>query len=395
MAERTQLPPSFKSTHDTSNLPGFPAKDIFGAAGEPVYAPVSGMLVYPHMIGWDTQKHVGGGTVYLQGDNGKTYFLTHFQEVPPSGRIEAGQLLGHIGQVPGNAWESHIHEGVHEGIYNPPGAPASTTTTTTATAQPATQTYDGPVSVADWIVALAPRYGLDPRAALAVAMQEGLSGKVGDAGTSFGPFQLHQKYGRYPSWAPQDPQAAQAWASSPAGIAYALQGMAQYAQGLTGNPAIDAIVRRFEIPAKELVAGEIAAAQRAYATMPASAATAATNLSYPGTGAAGAGGGPYTISGPAGAGAGGSNVVLVPQVSKLSFPDTGMSSRQFTRSLQQIMRTRPSRPVLPSEKVAPITAPMPNLTNIADYDPGVSNYQPLPHGSISYSDVLSRLRFQR
>ena len=36
------------------------------------------------------------------------------------------------------------------------------------------------------ITAYAKKYGVDPKAALAVAAQEGMGGGVGDAGTSFG-----------------------------------------------------------------------------------------------------------------------------------------------------------------------------------------------------------------
>lgn len=103
---------------------------------------------------------------------------------------------------------------------------------------------------------------LDPLAVLAVAGQEGLSGGIGDAGTSFGPFQLHWG-GAYPSHAPQgNPTAAQAWATSPAGVSYALDKIASVARGLTGRAAIDAIVHKFERPADP--AGEAARAWASY-----------------------------------------------------------------------------------------------------------------------------------
>lgn len=102
---------------------------------------------------------------------------------------------------------------------------------------------------------------LDPRAVLAVGGQEGLGGGIGDNNTSFGPFQLHQG-GAYPASAPQDPAAAQAWASSPTGIDYALGLMNQSAGGLKGPAAISAIVGKFERPADP--AGETARAIAAY-----------------------------------------------------------------------------------------------------------------------------------
>ena len=131
-----RLPPALSPTvksHNTDGLPGFPANDIFGSPGETVLAPVSGTLVYSHMIPWNLQKAVGGETVYLQGDNGKTYFLTHMTGNVPTGRIQAGQPIGQIAAVPQNAWASHVHMGIYDGIYNPPGMSSSPTTPTTTT----------------------------------------------------------------------------------------------------------------------------------------------------------------------------------------------------------------------------------------------------------------------
>jgi hypothetical protein len=106
--------------------------------------------------------------------------------------------------------------------------------------------------------------GLDPRAVLAVASQEGLGGGIGDQGTSFGPFQLHYG-GAYPSWAPQGQSASQAWATSPQGINYALGKIQGVAGGLHGPAAISNIVSRFERPAD--IPSEIAGATRAYGTV--------------------------------------------------------------------------------------------------------------------------------
>lgn len=106
---------------------------------------------------------------------------------------------------------------------------------------------------------------LDPRAVMAVASQEGLGGGIGDNNTSFGPFQLHQG-GAYPSYAPQDPQAAQQWAWSPQGVDYALRQIQSVAGGLKGPAAVSNIVSRFERPAN--IPGEIQGALRAYGNVP-------------------------------------------------------------------------------------------------------------------------------
>jgi len=119
-----------------------------------------------------------------------------------------------------------------------------------------------PTGITELIASRAQALGVDPRAALAVAAQEGLGGGIGDQGTSFGPFQLHYG-GAYPLGAPRgSPQASQAWASSPAGINYALGQIAGVSRGLTGPAAIRNIVARFERPANP--AGEIARATAAY-----------------------------------------------------------------------------------------------------------------------------------
>ena len=100
-------------------------------------------------------------------------------------------------------------------------------------------------SIEQQIRRAARRHGVDPNAAVAVAMTEGglRPGAVGDQGTSFGPFQLHRG-GAMPRG------RSAAWASSPAGIDYALARMAASgAQGLTGRAAVSAIVRGFERPA--------------------------------------------------------------------------------------------------------------------------------------------------
>lgn len=110
--------------------------------------------------------------------------------------------------------------------------------------------------VASLITALARKYGVDPRAALAVASVEGglRYGAVGDQGTSFGPFQLHVG-GALPAGRDAG------WANSPAGLKYAISRMASSgARGLSGRAAVESIVRNFERPADP--SGEI---QRALA----------------------------------------------------------------------------------------------------------------------------------
>lgn len=105
------------------------------------------------------------------------------------------------------------------------------------------------------IKSLAQKHGIDPAAAIAVARGEGglvnRAGDVGDlaGGGSYGPFQLYTQ-GELPKQYHGKPQVADQWAWSPQGISYALSRMAQTgAKGLTGQAAVEAIIRKFERPA--------------------------------------------------------------------------------------------------------------------------------------------------
>lgn len=108
------------------------------------------------------------------------------------------------------------------------------------------------------IAQMARARGLDPAAVLAIASVEGgFNGSIGDHGTSFGPFQLHEG-----GALPRGISNPNAWANSRAGIAYALDKMAGVAGGLHGQQAVSAISSRFERPAN--VPGEISNAMARY-----------------------------------------------------------------------------------------------------------------------------------
>ena len=111
-----------------------------------------------------------------------------------------------------------------------------------------------PQGVGGLIRRLAPRYGIDPVAAIAVALGEGglqnRANDIGDqaGGGSYGPFQLYAQ-GALPSKYRSNSQLADQWAWSPEGIKYALSRMqAAGAGGLTGPAAVNTIVRKFERP---------------------------------------------------------------------------------------------------------------------------------------------------
>jgi cell wall-associated NlpC family hydrolase len=94
-----------------------------------------------------------------------------------------------------------------------------------------------------------PRQQIDPQAALAVSTHEGLSGGIGDGGHAFGPFQLNDAGGVVTGKLHGSPGQRNAWAWTPAGIDYALSGIAHAASNLHGAQAVNAIVTRFERPA--------------------------------------------------------------------------------------------------------------------------------------------------
>ena len=95
-----------------------------------------------------------------------------------------------------------------------------------------------------------PAQQIDPAAELAVARQEGLSGGIGDGGHAFGPNQLNNSGGVITGkFSGMTPAQINAWAWSPAGIQYALAGIAKVAGGLKGQAAVTNIVSRFERPA--------------------------------------------------------------------------------------------------------------------------------------------------
>lgn len=132
-----------------------------------------------------------------------------------------------------------------------------------------------------WIREDAPKYDIDPRAALAVALMEGMSGRVGDGGHAFGPYQMNDAGGVLTG----RPGNHRAYAESRRGINDALAAMARAgAAGKTGAAAINAIVRRYERPAAP--DPEVAGAIARYGGISAGGGGSVGSFKAPGTGRA-------------------------------------------------------------------------------------------------------------
>lgn len=152
-----------------------------------------------------------------------------------------------------------------------PVKPKTTTTTTTTPAKGTPMLTGSPLPIYgktlfDYIFERSKQLGLDPYAVESVVPHEGgYQGAVGDSGSSFGPFQLHEG-GALPSEIMAKGRTFSAsWANSPLGLDYALQGIRQAVpQGSTGYSAIESQVINFERPSETLQAGEIARSKTSY-----------------------------------------------------------------------------------------------------------------------------------
>ena len=78
-----------------------------GLRGDPVLAPVEGVVSHR----WDT---LGGWSFDLVADDGDYWFGTHLSGLGQSGEVEAGDVIGFLGDT-GNAEGVHLHFEYHPG----------------------------------------------------------------------------------------------------------------------------------------------------------------------------------------------------------------------------------------------------------------------------------------
>jgi peptidoglycan LD-endopeptidase LytH len=83
--------------------------DMFAAKGTPVVASVGGEVRHRN-------SSLGGKSYYLDGDDGNRYYGAHLDSFGASGRVEAGTVVGTVGNT-GNARASspHLHFEIHPG----------------------------------------------------------------------------------------------------------------------------------------------------------------------------------------------------------------------------------------------------------------------------------------
>jgi murein DD-endopeptidase MepM/ murein hydrolase activator NlpD len=108
------------ATHQTSGLAGYPAFDYMANAGTAVVAPVSGRIV--KLSGSDPRNGPSQGphgpfgySIYVQGNDGRTYYLTHLgsRNVRVGQRVRRGTQIGTVGNYAKWGGANHVHMGVH------------------------------------------------------------------------------------------------------------------------------------------------------------------------------------------------------------------------------------------------------------------------------------------
>jgi len=115
-------PHGVSPVHETSGLPGYPAQDWFSPAGSTAVAPVAGTIRrfsgHDPALGPIEGPHGPlGWTIYLAGNDGNDYFLTHMatRTVSVGQHVSQGQKIGTVADYDKYGTPSHIQQGIHQG----------------------------------------------------------------------------------------------------------------------------------------------------------------------------------------------------------------------------------------------------------------------------------------
>lgn len=116
-----RLPATFKATHQTGGLDGYPAIDVFGLPGETIQAGFTGTV--RRISGRPcSQGGVPGGaygqSLYIRSENGDDRYLTHLNRllVAVGDKVTVGTNLATLcdSKVSGKPGTTHVHYGLNK-----------------------------------------------------------------------------------------------------------------------------------------------------------------------------------------------------------------------------------------------------------------------------------------
>ena len=82
--------------------------DMMASTGTPIAAPVGGTVEH-------RSNRVGGRSFHLNGDDGNYYYGTHLSGYEKSGQVNAGDIIGYVGDDGNARGIPHLHFEVHPG----------------------------------------------------------------------------------------------------------------------------------------------------------------------------------------------------------------------------------------------------------------------------------------
>lgn len=125
-----RLPATFKPTHETAGLPGYPAIDVFGQPGETVTAGFTGTVRRisgrPCSSG-GTPGGAYGQSLYIVSPNGDDRYMTHLNRlfVEVGDNVRPGTAIATLcdSRVSGKPGTTHCHYGLKKAVNPPPPPP--------------------------------------------------------------------------------------------------------------------------------------------------------------------------------------------------------------------------------------------------------------------------------